>query len=129
MGLAGWCSESQLSIRSHQSLRLTMSSNPAFATKITSASGQAGLKVEEVASYEHSRIHGVSNLRAASDGWPRSAHHSRRALLLPPAAKAQNKHASETLLHNHERVVMRESASQPGAGAGSSAHPAPFLHD
>jgi len=30
---------------------------------------QAGLKVKEVASYEYSRIHGVSNLRAASDGW------------------------------------------------------------
>ena len=43
--------------------------------------------------------------------------------------KAQNKYASEALLHNHERVVMRESASQPGAGAGSSALPAPFLHD
>ena len=30
---------------------------------------QAGLNVTEVASYEHSRIHGVSNLNAASDGW------------------------------------------------------------
>ena len=30
---------------------------------------QAGLKVTEVASYEHSRIHGVSNLNAARDGW------------------------------------------------------------
>jgi glycosyltransferase involved in cell wall biosynthesis len=30
---------------------------------------QAGLKVTEVASYEHSRIHGVSNLNATSDGW------------------------------------------------------------
>lgn len=30
---------------------------------------QAGLKVKEVASYEYSRIHGASNLRAASDGW------------------------------------------------------------
>ena len=30
---------------------------------------QAGLKVKEVASYEHSRIHGVSNLNATSDGW------------------------------------------------------------
>jgi glycosyltransferase involved in cell wall biosynthesis len=29
---------------------------------------QTGLKVKEVASYEHSRIHGVSNLNAASDG-------------------------------------------------------------
>jgi glycosyltransferase involved in cell wall biosynthesis len=30
---------------------------------------KADLKVKEVASYEHSRIHGVSNLNAASDGW------------------------------------------------------------
>jgi glycosyltransferase involved in cell wall biosynthesis len=30
---------------------------------------QAGLKVKEVASYEHPRIHGVSNLNACSDGW------------------------------------------------------------
>jgi glycosyltransferase involved in cell wall biosynthesis len=30
---------------------------------------QAGLKVKEVASYEYPRIHGVSNLNAASDGW------------------------------------------------------------
>jgi glycosyltransferase involved in cell wall biosynthesis len=30
---------------------------------------QSGLKVKEVASYEYSRIHGVSNLNAASDGW------------------------------------------------------------
>jgi glycosyltransferase involved in cell wall biosynthesis len=30
---------------------------------------QAGLKVTEVPSYEHQRIHGVSNLNAASDGW------------------------------------------------------------
>jgi len=30
---------------------------------------QAGLKVKEVASYEYSRIHGVSNLNASSDGW------------------------------------------------------------
>ena len=30
---------------------------------------QAELKVKEVASYEHSRIHGVSNLNAVSDGW------------------------------------------------------------
>jgi hypothetical protein len=30
---------------------------------------QAGLAVKEVASYEHPRIHGVSNLNALSDGW------------------------------------------------------------
>ena len=46
---------------------------------------QAELKVKEVASYEHSRIHGVSNLNAVSDGWACSAYHPRRALLLPAA--------------------------------------------
>ena len=30
---------------------------------------RAGLAVKEVASFEHSRIHGVSNLNAVSDGW------------------------------------------------------------
>jgi glycosyltransferase involved in cell wall biosynthesis len=30
---------------------------------------RAGLVVREVASYEHSRIHGVSNLNAVGDGW------------------------------------------------------------
>ena len=30
---------------------------------------QAGLTVAEVPSFEHERIHGVSNLNAASDGW------------------------------------------------------------
>jgi glycosyltransferase involved in cell wall biosynthesis len=30
---------------------------------------QAGLTVTEVASYEHTRIHGVSNLNATRDGW------------------------------------------------------------
>ena len=30
---------------------------------------QAGLTIVEVPSYEHERIHGVSNLNAASDGW------------------------------------------------------------
>ena len=30
---------------------------------------QAGLRVTEVASFEHARIHGVSNLNAARDGW------------------------------------------------------------
>jgi glycosyltransferase involved in cell wall biosynthesis len=38
-------------------------------TIITIRAARAGLKVKEVASYEHSRIHGVSNLNAFSDGW------------------------------------------------------------
>ena len=58
---------------------------------------QAGLKVTEVASYEHSRIHGVSNLNASRDGWrvlrtivaERYYYHRRR--------KAQRKHAPEAL--------------------------------
>lgn len=48
---------------------------------------QAGLKVIEVPSYEHERIHGVSNLNAASDGWrvlrtiiAESYYHHRRVL-------------------------------------------------
>ena len=72
---------------------------------------QAGLKVEEVASYEHSRIHGVSNLNATRDGWrvlrtifaERYYYHRRR--------KAQRKHASKGLLRR-QREVMRESASR-----------------
>ena len=69
---------------------------------------QAGLKVTEVASYEHSRIHGVSNLNAASDGWrvlrtifaERYYHHRRQT--------AQNKEASAGLMRC-EQTVMPES--------------------
>jgi glycosyltransferase involved in cell wall biosynthesis len=72
---------------------------------------QAGLKVKEVASYEHSRIHGVSNLNARRDGWrvlrtilaERYYYHRRR--------KAQSKHASEALLPDREPAVTLESAS------------------
>ena len=73
---------------------------------------QAGLKVKEVASYEHSRIHGVSNLNAASDGWrvlrtilaERYYYHRRRT--------AQSKQASEALLPDREPAVTLESASR-----------------
>ena len=73
---------------------------------------QAGLKVKEVASYEHSRIHGVSNLNARRDGWrvlrtilaERYYYHRRR--------KAQSKHASEALLPDREPAVTLESASR-----------------
>ena len=72
---------------------------------------QAGLKVKEVASYEHSRIHGVSNLNATSDGWrvlrtifaERYYYHRRR--------KAQSEYASKGLLHR-QREAMCESASR-----------------
>ena len=30
---------------------------------------KAGLRIQEVPSYEHSRLHGSSNLRAIRDGW------------------------------------------------------------
>ncbi len=73
---------------------------------------QAGLKVKEVASYEHSRIHGVSNLNARRDGWrvlrtilaERYYYHRRR--------KAQSKRASEALLPDREPAVTLESASR-----------------
>ena len=72
---------------------------------------QAGLKVKEVASYEHSRIHGVSNLNATSDGWrvlrtifaERYYYHRRQ--------KAQSEYASKGLLHR-QREAMFESASR-----------------
>ena len=72
---------------------------------------QAGLAVTEVASYEHSRIHGVSNLNATSDGWrvlrtifaERYYHHQRQ--------KAERKLASEGLL-SRQREVMPESAGR-----------------
>jgi glycosyltransferase involved in cell wall biosynthesis len=38
-------------------------------TLITIRVAHAGLKVTEVASFEHPRMHGVSNLNAATDGW------------------------------------------------------------
>jgi glycosyltransferase involved in cell wall biosynthesis len=72
---------------------------------------QAGLEVTEVASYEHSRIHGVSNLNAASDGWrvlrtifaERYYHHQRQ--------KAERKRAAEGMSRRH-RAVSRETASR-----------------
>lgn len=38
-------------------------------TLITIRVARAGLKVTEVASFEHPRMHGVSNLNAVTDGW------------------------------------------------------------
>ncbi len=72
---------------------------------------QAGLKVKEVASYEHSRIHGVSNLNATKDGWrvlrtifaERYYHHQRQ--------KAQRKDAVEGLLPGQSEMT-RESVSR-----------------
>jgi glycosyltransferase involved in cell wall biosynthesis len=72
---------------------------------------QAGLKVKEVASYEHSRIHGVSNLNATKDGWrvlrtifaERYYYHRRQ--------KAQRKDAVEGLLPGQSEMT-RESVSR-----------------
>jgi glycosyltransferase involved in cell wall biosynthesis len=72
---------------------------------------QAGLKVKEVASYEHSRIHGVSNLNAGRDGWrvlrtivaERYYHHRRQV--------AQREQASEGLVSG-QRPVRPESVSR-----------------
>ena len=55
---------------------------------------QADLTVTEVPSYEHERIHGVSNLNAASDGW--------RVLRTIIAE----------LYYHHRRVVTGEAASR-----------------
>ena len=72
---------------------------------------QAGLKVEEVASFEHSRIHGVSNLNAVSDGWrvlrtiiAERYYYRRRTAL--------SNHASSGSLTKSQRTVIRESASR-----------------
>ena len=73
---------------------------------------QAGLKVTEVASYEHSRIHGVSNLNASRDGWrvlrtivaERYYYHRRR--------KAQRTHAPEALLPDRQSAATLEPASR-----------------
>jgi glycosyltransferase involved in cell wall biosynthesis len=72
---------------------------------------QAGLEVTEVASYEHSRIHGVSNLNAARDGWrvlrtilaERYYDHNRR--------KAQRKRASTGMVPE-QREVMTGAVSR-----------------
>ena len=72
---------------------------------------QADLKVEEVASFEHSRIHGVSNLNAVSDGWRvlrtiiAERYYYRRRI-------AQNNHASSESLMHSQRSVIRGSASR-----------------
>jgi glycosyltransferase involved in cell wall biosynthesis len=71
---------------------------------------QAGLTVTEVASYEHSRIHGVSNLNAARDGWRvlrtilAERYYYRRR-------KAASKRESKSLLRR-QRATAPESASR-----------------
>ena len=67
---------------------------------------QAGLKVKEVASYEHSRIHGVSNLNMASDGW-----RVLRTIL------------AERYYDHRRRVAQRKRASQALVRPGQAAIP------
>ena len=74
---------------------------------------QAGLKVKEVASYEHSRIHGVSNLNARRDGWrvlrtivaERYYHHRRRV--------AQRKHPTESPASHQPQVTPEPVGRTP----------------
>ena len=76
---------------------------------------QAGLKVKEVASYEHSRIHGVSNLNARRDGL-RPTHHRGRALLHHRRLVAQRSRASQPLAPR-QQAVMPQSASRAACPA------------
>jgi hypothetical protein len=69
---------------------------------------RAGLAVKEVASYEHSRIHGVSNLNAVSDGWrvlrtifAEHYHHLRQV---------RSKHAPLPGLAGRQRTFVRQSS-------------------
>ena len=71
---------------------------------------QAGLKVTEVASYEHSRIHGVSNLNAARDGW-----RVLRTILAERYYSGRRKAASKRATKDQVRrqpVVMPDSVSR-----------------
>ena len=76
-------------------------------TLINIRAAQAGLTVKEVASYEHSRIHGVSNLNAVSDGW-----RVLRTILVERfhSAKKRSEHASAAGLP--DRQSARELASR-----------------
>ena len=69
---------------------------------------RAGLGVTEVASYEHSRIHGASNLNAASDGWRvlRTILAERYYLQRRIAA---GKHASSGSRQRRQQTIMPES--------------------
>lgn len=66
---------------------------------------QAGLRVTEVASFEHSRIHGVSNLNAARDGW-----RVLRTILAERYYSGRRKAASKRATRDQ---VRRQSAVMP----------------
>jgi hypothetical protein len=88
-------------------LRTWRRQDPAIETLINVRIAQAGLAVTEVASFEHSRIHGISNLRAARDGWrvlrtilaERYYEHNRRK-----ARKAQARRAARDTAPRHREV-------------------------
>ena len=81
---------------------------------------QVGLKVTEVPSYEHSRIHGVSNLNAAKDGWrvlrtilaERYYHHNRRKAQRKLAAELAGQLAVEALPRPQSAVVAGAPSSR-----------------
>ena len=76
---------------------------------------QAGLKVTEVASFEHARIHGVSNLNAVRDGWrvlrtivaERYYYHNRR--------NAQRKREAEAQMQQ-QRAALPDSVVPDSVG-------------
>lgn len=80
----------------------------AAGTLINIRIAQAGLKVTEVASYQHSRIHDISNLRAVSDGWRvlRTIAAERRHRQRGTAA---DKHALSASPLRNQQAIMAES--------------------
>jgi glycosyltransferase involved in cell wall biosynthesis len=81
---------------------------------------QAGLKVEEVPSFEHARIHGASNLNAISDGW-----RVLRTIIAEREYHRRTAHAKRVSSGNllpRRRTAIRESAvpliSSPDDGQG-----------
>ena len=71
---------------------------------------QAGLMVTEVASYEHSRIHGVSNLNAVSDGW--------RVLRTILAERYYYRRRAVTGERESKDRLRRQQTTVPGSGGG-----------
>ena len=82
---------------------------------------QAGLNVTEVASFEHSRIHGVSNLNAARDGWrvlrtilAERYYHGRRTAASNRAAKDQVRRQLAVLPDSVSRTPVIPRSVAPG---------------
>ena len=70
---------------------------------------QADLKVTEVPSFEHSRIHGVSNLNAARDGW-----------------RVLRTIVAERYYHQNRRKAQRKLAAELAAKTPARCRPAPL---